>query len=282
MKELVSIWTIIWSLKVLAKELVWVRGAGELGSGVSHLLYRVGVPVFISDISPSLAIRRPVTFSDALSTGQTEVEGVMAIRAASNMLDSNPPWDHIPIFEDDPNSLLSFKPSVVVDARMLKKQAPDFRPWADLFIGLGPGFEVNSNCHLAIETMRGHNLGRIIREGTPLADTGIPGDLGGETSRRLIRATRSGQIEWSCMFGDMVKKGQRIGLINQDKPILAPLSGLVRGMISEKTPVERGMKIGDIDPRGETVAYLQISEKTRLIAAGVYEAIVLQHNERKK
>ncbi|MBC8376661.1 MAG: EF2563 family selenium-dependent molybdenum hydroxylase system protein [FCB group bacterium] len=264
---------------MLDNNLVWVRGAGELGSGVAHLLHRIGLHVFLSDIAPPLAIRRPVTFSGALVEGKSEVEGIKSKKAKSHKLNPSKPWKHIPMFEDDPEKLLEFKPSIIIDARMLKKYTEDFRTWADLVIGLGPGFEVDKNCHRAIETMRGHNLGRIISKGAPLADSGIPGNLGGETTRRLVRATRTGQIKWSTQFGELVTKGQQLALINNDKPVYAPLDGMVRGMISEHTPVVKGMKIGDIDPRGESVEYLQISEKARTIAAGVFEAIVLHHNE---
>lgn len=267
---------------MLAKGMIWVRGAGELGSGVAHLLHRVRFKVFLSDISPPLAIRRPVTFSDALIQSETEVEGITAKQTKSLKLDQAKRWDHIPLFEDDPEQLLTLKPNIIIDARMKKKYANDFRPWTGLFIGLGPGFQVDKNCHLAIETMRGHDLGRIISSGSPLEDTGVPGKLGGESSKRLIRATRSGQVNWRCDFGEMVLKGQRIGMINNDKPVFAPLSGMVRGMISEETPVLKGMKIGDIDPRGETVKFLQISEKVRSIAAGVLEAIILHQNENDK
>ena len=265
---------------MLDNALVWVRGAGELGSGVAHLLHRVGLHVFLSDVSPPLAIRRPVTFSCALVDGSTEVEGVMAKKAQSLKLNISKTWKHIPIFEDDSEALVALQPTIVIDARMQKKYTKDFRTWADLVIGLGPGFEVAKNCHRAIETMRGHNLGRIISEGAPQADTGIPGNIGGETTRRLVLATRSGQIKWSTQFGEMVTKGQQIALINDDKPVWAPLDGMVRGMISEHTPVIKGMKIGDIDPRGDSVQYQQISEKARVIAAGVLETIILHHNSK--
>ncbi len=265
---------------MLENELVWLRGAGELGSAVAHLLHRVGLHVFVSDISPPLAIRRPVTFSDALIDGVTEVEGVEAKKAQSLTLSHSKVWKHIPMFEDNPDKLLSFTPTAIVDARMLKLASEDYRDWAELFIGLGPGFVAGENCHLAIETMRGHNLGRIITQGPTLTDTGIPGKLGGETSRRIVRATRSGQIEWSCEFGEVVTKGQQLGIINHDKLVLAPLDGIVRGMISENTPVVKGMKIGDVDPRGVVVQYQQISEKARIIASGVFEAIILHHNKK--
>jgi len=264
---------------MLENELVWVRGAGELGSAVAHLLHRIGLHVYISDVIPPLAIRRAVTFSCAVIEEYSEVEGVEAKKAQALELDFSKRWDHIPMFEDDPEKLKAFKPTVIIDARMLKKYPENCLSWADLVIGLGPGFEAGTNCHRAIETMRGHNLGRIISSGSPQKDTGIPGNLGGETSKRLIRATRSGRIKWFSPFGELVKKGQKLGIINNEKPIFAPLDGMIRGMISEQTPVIRGMKIGDIDPRGGEVQYRQISDKARCIAAGVFEAIILHHNE---
>lgn len=265
---------------MLNNERVWVRGAGELGSGVAHLLHRLGVQVILSDISPSLAIRRPVTFSDALSEGTTEVEGVRALRHESYELDTDSSQSHIPIFEDDPEKLLTLKPTIVVDARMLKHYPQDYQPWTPLYIGLGPGFHVGVNCHCAVETKRGHSLGRIITTGAPLQDTGIPGLLGGETSRRLIRATRSGHIKWNCQFGDEVIRGQELARINGEKPVFAPIDGIIRGMISEATQVLKGMKVGDIDPRGNDVDYTRISEKARMVASGVFEAILLHHQHK--
>ncbi len=260
---------------------VWVRGAGELGTGVAHLLYRVGYPVFMSEISPPLAIRRPVTFSDAILENTTIVEGVTARKHDHYKLPVTQDWDHIPIFNDDPEKILSLKPDVIVDARMLKHYQENYRPWAELFIGLGPGFHTEQNCHRVIETMRGHDLARVITSGGPLADTGVPGKLGGQTSQRLIRAPYSGNVSWQVEFGEMVHKNQEIGLINESHQILAPLDGIVRGMISQHTPVGEGMKIGDVDPRGDKIKYQQISEKSRAIAAGVFEAMVINERQMK-
>ncbi len=260
---------------MLVDELIWVRGAGELGSAVAHLLHRVGFRVYLSEISPPLAIRRIVTFSDAISMGETSVEGVTARKSESLSLPPDTRWDHIPLFEDDRDNLLAFRPTVMVDGRMLKQQIEDYREWADLMIGLGPGFFPQKNCHVAIETMRGHDLGRIISSGSPLADTGIPGSLGGQTLRRLIRASTDGLVAWEVEFGELVVQGQQLGVIDNREAVIAPTDGILRGMISHETPVVAGMKIGDVDPRGNTVRYEQISEKARAIAAGVFEAIVL-------
>ena len=254
---------------------VWVRGAGELGSGVAHLLHRVGFSVFMSDIAPPLAIRRPVTFSDALMEGSTEVESVLAKNIPGYELPPAAPWNYIPIFEDNVEQLCKFLPAVMVDARMIKHYAEDFRSWAKLMIGLGPGFNTDQNCHRVIETMRGHDLARVITSGGSSKDTGIPGVVGGETSRRIVRAPQTGQVSWLVEFGELVNEGQLLGSIDGSQSIFAPLTGIVRGLISPHTPVTVGMKIGDVDPRGASVEYLHISEKARAIASGVFEAIVL-------
>ncbi|MEA3285773.1 MAG: selenium-dependent molybdenum cofactor biosynthesis protein YqeB [Candidatus Marinimicrobia bacterium] len=257
------------------KTIVWVRGAGELGSGVAHLLHRVGFSVFMSDISPPLAIRRPVTFSDAIMDGSTTVQGVLAKSIQKYELPQPTPWSYIPVFEDEAEQLCKLAPDIIVDARMIKHYAEDFRPWAKLMIGLGPGFDTSKNCHRVIETMRGHDLARVISDGRSSKDTGIPGVVGGETSRRIVRAPQAGRVTWQVEFGQIVGQDQQLGSIDNSISILAPLDGIVRGLISHHTPVIKGMKIGDVDPRGASVEYLHISEKARAIASGVFEAIVL-------
>jgi len=254
---------------------VWVRGAGELGSGVAHLLHRVGFSVFASEIYPPLAIRRPVTFSDAIVEDETEVEAVLARHYQEATLPTSLPWDHIPVFKDDPDKLKALNPTVLIDARMLKHYSEDFRSWANLMVGLGPGFDTHQNCHRVVETMRGHDLARVIHSGASTKDTGVPGVVGGETSRRIVRAPGAGPVSWLVEFGQIVGKGEKIGIINNSEPVFAPLDGIVRGLISPHTPVTEGMKIGDVDPRGDSVQYLHISEKARAIASGVLEAIIL-------
>ncbi|NQV16026.1 EF2563 family selenium-dependent molybdenum hydroxylase system protein [bacterium] len=263
---------------MFAEILVWVRGTGELGSAVAHLLHRVGFSVFLSEISPPLAIRRAVCFSRAILEDESEVEGVVARYINGFGTAPIAKADVIPLYKDTPQKLMDYKPSVLIDARMIKHYNDDFRSWADLVIGLGPGFNTSSNCDLIIETKRGHDLGRVITSGKALSNTGIPGNVGGETANRLIKSPTAGLVSWQVDFGELVSKGQQLGDIDQSVPIYAPLDGMVRGMISPETPVTKNMKIGDIDPRGSEVRYLQISDKARMIASGVLEAIVLHLN----
>jgi len=276
---LALIWIIIWEVRMIDKKLIWVRGAGELGSAVAHLLFRLGGQVFLSEINPPLAIRRPVTFSDAILGGKSEVEGVLGIYSSELKLPEGSTWSHIPVFEDSDDLRIRLKPDILIDARMLKTFTMDFRSWARLVIGLGPGFHTEKNCHCVIETMRGHNLARVIHAGGSLKDTGVPGSVGGETSKRIILAPKAGQLSWNVDFGDLVSRDHLLGHMNDGTSIVSPLQGMVRGLISPETPVRENMKIGDVDPRGEGVNYRQISEKARAIASGVLEAILLYFRE---
>lgn len=260
-------------------KLVWVRGAGELGSAAALTLHRTGFNVFASDLPLPLAIRRTVTFSDALIDGSATVEDVRGRHASLEEIPAILLNGDIPIILDDPEALFKFKPNVIVDARMLKRPVEDFLDRAPITIGLGPGFIAGTTCQAVIETRRGHDLGRIIWTGQASPNTGIPGEIGGETKNRIIRALAAGTITWETDFGKLVKKGERIGTINQNIEILAPISGLVRGLISPKVPVSQGMKIGDIDPRGKSVDFLQISDKSLAVARGVLEAILIFHQK---
>jgi len=261
---------------------VWVRGAGEMSSATAQILHGVGFRVYVSELPLPLAIRRKVTFSDAVLTGQADVEGTKGIFSetnGANEIISNGP---VPIVLDDNNLAEKINTDILVDARMLKQESVNLIGKTELAIGLGPGFNAQVNCDIAIETNRGHNLGRIITQGGADKDTGVPGVLGGESNRRVIYASREGTIKWLVDFGDIVEKGALIGTIADTIKIQAPLSGIVRGLISSEVQAVGGMKIGDVDPRGENVEYLLISDKARLIGRGVLEAILRYYHMKEK
>jgi len=259
---------------------IWVRGAGELGSAVALCLHRCGFRVLLSERHPPLAIRRTVTFSDAIIDGEATVESVTAkkfdYRYGSVL---KWPQDCIPLFPDDPEKLRNFNPLVLVDARMIKQYNQDFRQWATLVIGLGPGFVAGQNCHAVIETMRGHQLGRIIREGAAAVNTGIPGIIGGESARRVIHAAAAGTIRWMVAIGDLVHSGNPMGVIHGDLTIPAPLNGIVRGLINPLVKVKKGLKIADVDPRGQQVDYRRVSDKSNAIARAVLETVLTFLNQ---
>lgn len=254
---------------------VCVRGMGELGSAVAHLLWRMGYHVIGTELPTPLAIRRPVCFSEAMLTGKQEVLGVTAVHVDPAEVEATLEAGKMPIVNDTEAELDLLGITILVDARMLKQAVPDLRGNAPMTVGLGPGFHAGKNCDVVVETARGHDLGRLIWVGEAQANTGIPGELGGSSSDRLIRSPGEGRPTWKVEFGDSVKKDQAVGTLDDGTPILVKIDGIIRGMISEQLVVTKDMKIGDVDPRGLAIDHSQISEKARLIAYGVLEGITL-------
>ena len=164
-------------------------------------------------------------------------------------------------------------PSVVVDARMAKRNLDTQIDQAPLVIGLGPGFDARVDCDVVIETMRGHRLGRAIESGPALPDSGIPGDVEGVTIKRLVKAPETGMVGWDVSIGDSVTAGQSLGLVG-DATVIAGVDGVVRGLISPGYHAAEGLKIADIDPRGDRSACFEISDKARLVGAGVLGAVL--------
>jgi len=257
----------------LTKYNVFIRGAGELASGVALTLHRVGFKVIMSELSEPLAIRRTVCFGQAMRTESQIVENIKAVRSNiesySGILDNG----NIPILIDSTNLLTQLDPDIYIDARMMKAEVPDRRDTDYFTIGLGPGFIVDKNCNSIIETMRGHNLGKVLWNGSAQKNTGVPGKIGGESSKRVIHSEYQGKVKWLVNIGDIVVKDQIIGTVD-DHEIRSKIDGLVRGLISPKVDCVKGIKIADIDPRGEKIDYMTISDKARNIGRGTLEAIL--------
>jgi xanthine dehydrogenase accessory factor len=144
---------------------------------------------------------------------------------------------------------------------------------APLVVALGPGFAAGVDCDAVIETKRGHRLGRVIWDGPAASDTGVPGTLGGASADRVIRAPADGIAGWSVGIGDEVKPGEQLGAVGGDA-VTAAIGGVVRGLIAPGHAVTTGMKIGDIDPRADRAACFEISDKSRLVGAGVLQAVL--------
>ncbi|MBU0970607.1 MAG: EF2563 family selenium-dependent molybdenum hydroxylase system protein [Proteobacteria bacterium] len=263
------------------KELVIaIKGAGEMATGIACRLFQANFKhIFMVEIENPMAVRRRVSFCEAIHDGTIEVEGVRATR----VLDMNEiprVWENhcIPVLVDpDWRSIKTIRPQVVVDAIIAKKNLGTRKAEAPLVIGLGPGFEAGLDVHRVIETLRGHNLGRIIDKGCPAPNTGIPGPIGGYTSERVLRAPCLGTFTAVIPIGAMVKKNEIIGHVG-NQPVIATIDGILRGLIRDNTRVKAGLKIGDIDPRGNREYLTSISEKARAIGGGVLEAILREYN----
>lgn len=143
---------------------------------------------------------------------------------------------------------------------------------APLVIGVGPGFTAGTDCHRVIETKRGHYLGRVIDKGSAIPNTGVPGNVGGYTVERLLRAADSGIFRPLAEIGDYVTEGQTVAF-SGNVPVKAQISGIIRGLLQAGVPVTKGMKAGDIDARCERNHCFTISDKARAIGGGVLEAV---------
>ncbi len=254
--------------------LVWVRGAGELGSAVAVSLRRAGIPLFLTELPLPLAIRRTVTFSDAILEGTATVEEVEAVRTIPERVRPMIGDGQVPVMPDSLTVMPELTPDVLVDARMLKGRGADPHPLVPLIIGLGPGFTAGADCQAVVETQRGPNLGSVIWSGSAQPDTGVPGELGGESIQRVIYAPVAGTLEWEVEIGALVDPGQQLGHLD-GQPLTAPIGGQVRGLISPWVPVIAGLKIADVDPRGTEVDCRMISDKGKAVGGAVLEALMV-------
>ena len=255
--------------------LVVIRGAGDLASGIALRLFHAKMEVVMTDLPRPTAIRRTVCFSQAILFGTMTVEDVTAAfaetsEAAVSILKEK----KIPVLADpEAACIAALRPDAVVDAILAKRNLGTKITDAPCVIGVGPGFTAGVDCHACVETMRGHTLGRVITEGSPIPNTNIPGLIGGFAGERVLRAPADGIFRQRLEIGDMVEQNEIAGFVGTE-PMRCQISGVLRGLLADGTPVHRGMKAGDVDPRGE-VSYCQlVSDKALAIGGGVLEAIL--------
>lgn len=260
--------------------IILIKGAGDLATGVAYRLKKSGFDIIMTDIESPTTVRRTVALSQAVYDNNVEVEGIKAtlvsgIEEAWNVIKQG----NIAIVVDEKAEIIKkLKPDVVVDAIIAKENIGTKINDAPIVIALGPGFTAGIDCHCVVETKRGHYLGKVIYDGSAIPNTGVPGEIGGYTNERIIRATSDGRILPISKIGDYVEKGDIVAYVN-DTPIFAEINGIVRGMLQKDVNVFKGMKSGDIDPRCEKDHCFTISDKARSIGGGVLEAILcLNHN----
>ncbi len=257
---------------------IFIKGAGDLASAVALRLYRAGYQVIMSDISKPTMVRRTVSFAEAVYTEETQVEEVRAAKATLHNYKEFLQQGIIPIFVDVSNKeIASVNPQVVIDAIIAKKNLGTYKNDSYLTIALGPGFTAPYDVDVVIETMRGHYLGRCIYDGSALANTGIPGEVGGYTSERVLRASNMGSIIWEKKIGDFVNENDILGRLKTNEGeeiILATITGILRGLLSSNVEVTKGFKIGDIDPRCKVEHCFSVSDKGQSLGGAVLEALV--------
>jgi xanthine dehydrogenase accessory factor len=272
---------------VKSSTLTLIRGGGDIASGVALRLHRAGLQLVITELPQPLVVRRLVSFAEAVYEGHASVEGILATRVddldgLSAVLERH----QIPVIVDPQAGLLdTLLFDILVDARMTK-QPPDLDIHAASLsgvtvIGLGPGFVAGRDCHAVIETQRGHDLGRVIWEGAPAANTRTPESIAGHGAERVLRAPADGQLVATAEIGEHLEPGQLVAEV-AGQPVVAPFRGVLRGLLHSGLQVWRGLKIGDVDPRDDPRFCFQVSDKSLAIAGGVLEVILSRTDLRRR
>lgn len=252
------------------------KGGGEMATGVAVRLWRAGFRrIFMMEIEHPLAVRRVVSFCEAIHDCKCSVEGIKAVRV-ENREEIGAAWENglVAVMVDPQWTILTeLQPQVLIDATLAKRNLGTDSKDAPLVIGLGPGFTAPIDVDRVIETMRGHHLGRVISNGAAQPNTGVPGNIGGHTLKRVLRTPTKGIFVSKRKITDSVKAGDILATV-EGQPIATEIDGVVRGLIREGTFVSKGMKVGDIDPRGIVEYCSTVSEKSRAIGGAVLEAIL--------
>jgi xanthine dehydrogenase accessory factor len=246
-----------------------------MATAAARLLFLAGFPVVVLERPQPLAVRRRVSFAEAVFSREAHVEGVTGrlVPVGEVGFDGG---RFVPVAVDpDGTALARLAPGVLVDARMAKVNRGTARDQAAFVVGLGPGFVAGEDVHAVVETQRGSDLGRVLWAGSAEPDTMVPAEVQGYAARRVLRAPRPGVFRAFRAIGDVVVPRQAVGEVDGE-PVVTPIAGLVRGLLADGVSIESSTKVGDIDPRGPSIDPGRISDKGRAVAAGVLEAVLIR------
>ncbi len=255
--------------------LVVIRGAGDIASGIALRLHRAGMRVVMCDLAVPTSIRRTVCFSEAIRLGETLVEDVRGVLCGNvEAARAAVAADAVAVLVDpDAACVRDLAPDALVDAILAKRNLGTTRDMAPVVIGVGPGFTARQDCDAAVETMRGHYLGRVYFEGSPIPNTAVPGLIGGYAGERVMRAPADGVFEPCVAIGAQVKAGDVCATV-AGEPMRATIDGVVRGLLQAGVAVHKGMKSGDVDPRCHPEYIESSSDKALAVGGGVLEALL--------
>jgi xanthine dehydrogenase accessory factor len=261
---------------------VLVRSGGDLASAVIQKLYRCGFKVAVSELSNPKMVRRTVSFSNAIYLGEFEVEGIKAVHLQDlKSLETAIAEGNVPVVTDDEKKLIEvFQPHIFIDATLSKRSVDYDKDYMDIVIGLGPEIDAGKDADIVVETCRGHDLGRLIFKGKAKANTSIPGFIDGFAKERVLRSPSDGKISCHKKIGDYVLKDEVIMTVS-DQEVVSEIDGIIRGLIHPSVHVTKGLKLGDVDPRGSLDYCFTISDKGRNIAGAVLEAILIMIKKEK-
>ena len=262
------------------KQKILIKGAGDLATGIAWRLKRAGFDILMTEIDKPLTVRLTVAYSNAVYKQNVVIEGIKGslvhdYQEAKDVIEKG---DIAVIVDAQAKIIDEFKPDIVIDAIMAKRNINTTIDDAPIVIAIGPGFCAGIDCDYVIETKRGHFLGKVIESGYAIKNTGIPGNIGGYTIERIIRANKDGIFKPVAKIGDYVQVDEVVAYVD-DEPILALIDGIVRGMLYEGIEVTEGMKCGDIDPRAAKEHCFTISDKSRAIGGGALEAVMYGLNK---
>lgn len=287
-------------------KLVLIKGAGDLASGIALRLFRSGFSVVMTEIPVPTTVRRTVAFSPAVYQGEAVVEAVAGVRCdCVKVVEDTIKNGEIAVVVDENAQIREeLRPDVVVDAILAKRNLGTRITDAETVIGVGPGFTAGVDCHYVVETKRGHYLGRCIRQGSAIPNTGVPGMIGGYAMERLIKAPADGVFRGTASIGAVVKAGDVVGYVERAvcaemkpymgmearagagscsnaEPVRVQIGGVLRGLLQDGVAVTAGMKAGDVDPRCEVSHCFTVSDKATAIGGGVLEAILAHQAEKR-
>lgn len=256
-----------------SKPLAVVKGAGDLATGVALRLHRVGFHVLMTEVARPTVIRRTVAFAEAVHQGRCEVEGIEAVLVdgAAGVRVAFDRGAVAVLVDPEAKAAIAMSPLLLVDAIIAKRNLGTRIGDARAVVALGPGFRAGVDAHAVVETMRGHDLGRVLWQGEALANTGIPGEIGGHGAERVLRAPNAGTFTGLRAIGDRVEPGDRVGEVDGE-PVLTSIGGVLRGLLHDGLTVTPGFKVGDVDPRAAREHCFTVSDKALAVAGGVLEA----------
>jgi len=266
--------------KPIHELIIGIKGAGEMATAIAWRLYMANIrQIFMMEKAQPMAVRRMVSFCEAIYGEPQTVENVTAVRRDDpSTIPSAWKSGFIVVGVDPEWSLVEpMRPDVLIDAIIAKKNLGTLLKEASLVMALGPGFRANHDAHLVVETRRGHNLGRIIDSGAAEKNTGIPGDIAGFSHERVLWAPADGLFNTSFAITDRVRSNEVIGEVG-GKEVIAAINGVIRGLIRSGIKVNKGTKLGDIDPRGKVEYCDIISDKARTVSGSVLEGILRNYN----
>ena len=255
--------------------IIWVRGAGDIATGIAFRLHKSGFSVVMSDLPQPTSIRRTICFSEAIIKGEATVEDITA-RFAANAEEAEKivSAGDIAVLADPTGEIArKLNPVAMIDAILAKRNLGTKMDDAPIVVGIGPGFTAGVDCHAVVETARGHTLGRVYYSGAALPDTGIPGNIAGFTLERLLRAPRAGVFRGVKQIGDVVEAGDICAYVDGE-PVITRIRGVLRGLLPDGITVYEGMKSGDVDPRCELSHCFTVSDKALAVGGGAREAVL--------